>query len=113
MAIEPDVHGLMTLARAWNPRSMRSDPLGAALLDVVNAATADALNPLIDLEKYAPIILNPTRCLENDVERILILNGIPRAKSLSPDQARRLAVIAQALRSWRGAFRSLRAVLAL
>ena len=110
MAIEPDVHGLMTLARAWNPRSMRSDPLGAALLDVVNAATADALNPLIDLEKYAPIILNPTRCLENDVERILILNGIPRAKSLSPDQARRLAVIAQALRSWRGAFRSLRAV---
>lgn len=110
MAIEPDVHGLQTLARRWNPRSMRADPLGAAMLDAINAAAADALNPLIDLEKYAPIILNPTRCLENDIDRILVLNGITRAKTLSPDQARRLAVIAQSLRSWRGAFRSLRAI---
>lgn len=111
MAIDADAHGLQTLARRWNPRSMRASELGAAMLDAINAATADALNPLIDLEQYAPIILNPTRCLENDVERILALNGIVRARSLSPDQARRLAVIAQALRSWRGAFRSLRAVI--
>lgn len=111
MAIDADAHGLETLARRWNPRSMRADELGAAMLDAVNAAAADALNPLIDLEQYAPIILNPTRCLENDVERILALNGIERARSLSPDQARRLAVIAQALRSWRGSFRSLRAVI--
>lgn len=101
----------MTLARTWNPRSMRSDDLGAAMLDAVNAAAADALNPLIDLEQYAPIILNPTRCLENDIDRILALNGITRAKSLSSEQARRLAVIAQALRSWRGSFRSLRSVI--
>lgn len=108
--IDPDAHGLETLALRWNPRSMRATPEGAALLDAVNAAIADALNPLIDLEEYAPIILNATRCLDNDIDAILALNGITRAKSLSTGQARRMAVIAQALRSWRGAFRSLRSV---
>ncbi len=108
---DTDLHGLETLARSWNPRSMRTDLMGAALLDALNAALGDILNPLIDMEAYAPIILNPTRCLDNDIDRILALNGITRARSLSADQARRLAVIAQPLRSWRGAFRSLRSVI--
>lgn len=111
MPIDANVHGLQDLARRWNSESMRNDPLGAALLDAVNAAIADVLNPLIDLEKYSPIILNPTRCLDNDVTGVLALNGITRARSLSSEQARRLAVIAQSLRSWRGSFRSLRAVI--
>lgn len=78
-----------------------------------NDALADVLNPLIEFERYMPLILNPTRCLDEDLFRILDANGIEtRNETISNDKLRRLAILAPDLRAWRGAFRSHRSVAA-
>lgn len=108
--IDADRHGLETIARRWNPVSMRRGENAAEAMDAINACAADALSILIDLEQYIPLLWNALRCLPADIDAILALSGVERERSLSTDQARRMAVIATQMRSWRGAFRSLRAI---
>lgn len=103
-------HGLADVARRWNPKTMRDGVNAANTLDLINALAADALNILIDLEQYAPILFNPTRCLGNDVKYSLTLNGVEPSTSLTAEQSRRIAIIASTLRLWRGAFVSMRSL---
>lgn len=106
-----DVHGLSTLARRWTPKSMVVDDSARALMECTADCIADVLNILIDAEQYLPIIYNPYRCRDEDVERILQMNGIDSSlHRISVEKARRLAVIAADMRAWRGAFRSHRSV---
>jgi hypothetical protein len=71
---------------------------------------AYALNIMIDLEQYLPILLNPSRCLDEDLPRVLALHGIDVKKEpLSVAKQRRLAILAQLLSVWRGSFASHRA----
>ena len=107
---DTDVHGLSTTARVWTPRGMKASQDGRDFLDALADCVADALNPLIDMEGYLPLILNPNRCLDGDVDRILALNGIDRRRSYTNPQARRLAILGSSMREWRGAFRVHRAV---
>lgn len=82
----------------------------AEFMAVVQACIADQVNPLIDLEQYLPIIWSAARCLDNDVDRILEMNGITKDRSMTPGQARRIALVARSLRAWRGTFRAMRSV---
>ena len=69
---------------------MLQDSHGRRLMEAWADCLADALNILIDAEQYLPIILNPSRCLDIDIERILALNGIDGSLwTISPDKARR------------------------
>ena len=103
-------HELVDTVRRWNPKTMRDGPNAADVMDLVNAVAADNLNILVDLEEYAPIVLSPTRCGANDIKNSMVLNGIEPSVSLTVDQSRRLTIIASSLRTWRGAFSSLRSL---
>jgi hypothetical protein len=86
---------------------MTKDVHGRRFMEAIADCSADALNILIDLEKYLPIILNPHRCLDHDLVRILAFNGIDGSLNvLTPEKSRRLAILGPDLRAWRGAFRS-------
>lgn len=99
-----DRHGLATLGRSWAPKGMRRTEVEELFWSALCDCTAEALNILEDAADYLPIILNPSRCLDEDIGAILSMNGIDRDTTVDDQQARRLAIIAQALRSWRGAF---------
>lgn len=108
---DTDKFGLATLARRWTPKGMIRTVEGKRLMEGLADAMADSLNIVIDGEQYLPIIWNPSRCLDVDIDKVLQLNGIdvdPRL--VTPDKQRRLAILGPELRSWRGAFRSHRAV---
>ena len=105
-----DAYGLATLARRWTPASMRNGEGAQELMDTLADGTADALNILMMLESYVPIIWHPSRCDDRDLDRVLHMNGISTDRTATALQKRRLAVLASDLRAWRGAFLSLRAV---
>ncbi len=105
-----DREGLSERARSWTPKGLKTNQDAEDALDCLADALADALNPVIDMENYLPIILNPTRCGDNDINRSLNLTGIERNPALSNSQARRLAILGNQLRAWRGAFRSHRPI---
>ena len=106
-----DKYGLSMIARAWTPAGMVTTDEGRRLLEGLADMLADAMNPLIEFEQYAPIILDPSRCLDEDLFRILDANGIDtRNVVISFDKQRRLAILAPTMREWRGAFRSHRIV---
>lgn len=108
---DTDRHGLVTLAQRWTPRGMRREPAGRRFMDAIAEQLADLFNPMLDFAEYAPILLNPHRCSDEELERILSLQGISaRRGSLSFDKLRRLAILGADMRSWRGAFRSHRTV---
>jgi hypothetical protein len=108
---DTDRHDLVTLAKRWTPRGMVREESGRRLMAAIAEQLGDLLNPLIDFERYAPILLNPHRCADDDIERILALQGIDaRRGSLSYEKLRRLAILGADLRAWRGAFRSHRTV---
>jgi hypothetical protein len=106
-----DRKGLVSLGRRWTPKGLVSDPVAKRMVESLIQAAAHALNPLLDMESYLPIILNPRRCADGDLYRSLEMNGIDvRGGSLSFDKLRRLAMLAPDLRSWRGSFRAHRTV---
>lgn len=108
---DTDKHGLATLGRRWSPKGMRRSQAGRDLMDGLADGTADALNLLIEAEQYLPIIWDPSRNLDEDVFRVLELNGIEAISgTISIEKSRRLAVLGSDLRAFRGAFRSHRAV---
>jgi hypothetical protein len=80
-------------------------------MEAIADCLADVLNPLIDFEQYAPILLNPNRCGNDELPRVLDLNGISsRRGAISVSKLRRLAIIGPDMRAWRGSFRSHRTV---
>jgi hypothetical protein len=91
---------------------MVQDPSAQQMMDAIADQLADALNILLELENYIPIIWSPTRCLNADLIRLLQLNGIDGSLgTVTVEKARRLAAITTTdLRAWRGAFRAHRAV---
>jgi hypothetical protein len=107
---DTDEYGLSTLARRWTPSGLSIDGNASDMMELLADVIADGLNVLLMLEKYGPIIWSPSRCDDADLERILNFNGIGVTRSLTVQQQRRLAILGSDLRSWRGAFRSLRAV---
>jgi hypothetical protein len=104
-----DQHGLASLARRWSETTLRRGSSAAKALDTLADSVGISLNVLIDLAKYTPIILDPTRCLDNDVQRILEYVGIDYT-GLTVDQRRRIAIIGNEIKHWRGAHRSIRAI---
>jgi hypothetical protein len=104
-------HGLVDLASRWTPKGLRSDDEALRFMEAVWYAAADSLNVMLDLEGYVPIVFSPRRCLDDDLAKVLALNGVQaRPGSLSFSMLRRLAMLSPDLRSWRGAFRSHRTV---
>lgn len=108
-----DRYGLVALFARWTPKGMKSSDAARRLLTAFANQNAHGANILVAAERYLPIILNPRRCLDDDLFRSLELNGVRvRPGSLSFSQVRRLAMMAPDLRAWRGAFLSHRALAA-
>jgi hypothetical protein len=102
-----NVHGLADLAWSWTPQGMKESTEEIRAMRAFNDALADVLNPLVILEKYLPIILNPVRALDEDLYRILDANGIEtRNETIGNGKLRRLAILAADLKAWRGSFRA-------
>ncbi len=102
-----NLYGLASLAWSWTPLALRTTEEEVRAMRAFNDALADVLNPLIEFERYMPLILNPARTLDEDLFRILDLNGIDlRNQTISPVKLRRLALLAAELRAWRGSFSS-------
>lgn len=106
-----DSYELFSLAKRWTPSGLKGDTDGDAFLEAFAATIADAMNPLMAFADYAPIILNPHRCDDRDIDRILQLQGISIVPgSMSFDKMRRLAVLGTSMREWRGSFRAHRTI---
>ena len=103
-----DRNGVVFLARSWTPKVLRQSEDGAALLETWAYALAYCLNGLLDLNNYLPVALSPLRCDVAELSGALARLGLDDSRDLSVEQRRRLAVVGQALREWRGSFRSCR-----
>lgn len=81
------------------------------MLEALAEQVAYALNPLMDVAVYLPIVYNPHRCADSDLARIMEMQGISSSyDGMTAEKRRRLAVIGADLRAWRGSFRAHRTV---
>lgn len=81
------------------------------MMEAIADQIAYCLNDQIDLSSYLPIISNALRCLDDDLERVLALNGIDASlQTIAKPKMRRLAAVAAVLRSWRGSFLAHKAI---
>lgn len=90
---------------------MKTTEVAQRLMEAIAHQIALVTYALGAFDRYAPIILNPRRCLDDDLFRVLELNGVSvRPGTLDYAVVRRLAMLAPELKSWRGSFRAHRTV---
>jgi hypothetical protein len=108
---ELNAYGVVQLAREWTPRGMYIGS-GKELFDALHAMEAFALNPGYAFADYVPDAFDPYLCLDEELKGVARIHGVHvHDWSVDKQILRRLCLVAQQARAWRGASTSLLAVI--